>query len=102
MQKNISIPLAIFWEITKLLKQQLKSPFSFATLLHTTAYTVHTTIYMRIWMKLKPTYVEYLGPHDFGKVSFVKFGPANQEFIGDICRVSNCLFFVRSYILVLR
>ena len=34
--------------------------------------------------------------------SFVKFGPANQESIGDICMVSNCLFSVSSYILVLR
>ena len=34
MQKNIFIPLAIFWEnaymCAKLLKQQPKSPFSFA------------------------------------------------------------------------
>ena len=47
-------------------------------------------------------YVESLGPHDFGMVSFVKFGPANQESIGHIRRVSNCLFSVSSYILVLR
>ena len=47
-------------------------------------------------------YVESLGPHDFGKVSFVKFGPANQESIGDIHMVSNFLFSVSSYILVLR
>ena len=31
-------------------------------------------------------------------MSFVKFGPANQESIGDIRRVSNCLFSVSSYI----
>ena len=47
--------------------------------------------------------VESLRPHDFGKVSFVsvKFGPANQESFGDIRMVSNCLFSVSSYILVL-
>ena len=59
-------------------------------------------IYMRTWVKLQPTYVESLGPHDIGKESFVKLGPANQESIGDIGRVSNCLFSVSSYILVLR
>ena len=44
-----------------------------------------------------PTYIEFLWPHDFGKVSFVKFGPAKQESIGDIRRVSNWLFSVSSY-----
>ena len=41
-------------------------------------------------------------PYNFGKVSFVKFGPANWESIGNIHRVSNCVFSVSSYILVLR
>ena len=57
---------------------------------------------MRTWIKLSPTYIESLGPHDFGKVSFVKFGPANQESIGDIRRASNWLLPASSYILVLR
>ena len=47
-------------------------------------------------------YIESLGPHDIGKESFVKLGPANQESTGDICRVSNWVFSVSSYILVLR
>ena len=47
------------------------------------------------------TYVESLGTHDICKESFVKFGPANQESIGDIRRVSNWVFSVSSYILVL-
>ena len=44
-------------------------------------------------------YVESLGPHNFGKVSFVKFGPANCEPIGNIHRESNWVFPVNSYIL---
>ena len=47
-------------------------------------------------------YVESLGPHNFGKVSFVKFGPANCESIGNIHRESNWVFSVSSYVLVLR
>ena len=73
---------------TQLLNSNQKAPF------------LPNHICIRTQIQLLPTYVESLRPH-FGKVSFFKFGPANWESIGNIHRVSNWVFSVSSYILVL-
>ena len=44
----------------------------------------------------------YIQPHGFCKVPFVKFGPANQENIGDIHTESYATFYFDSHILLLR
>ena len=69
----------------------LKAPFIFPHHNQTKSY-----------IKLKPTYVEAQGPHCFGKVSFVTFRTADTENIGDIHRVFKAVFYLSSYILVLR
>ena len=98
MQKNIFIPVAIFCEIAqcvlcaKLIKQQPKSHFSFATLqLHEDMDQAVT--YVRR-MPITPGFLK-------GVICQVN-EPANQESIGAICWVSKWLFSVGSYILVLR
>ena len=55
---------------------------------------------MRTSIKLWPSYVEYLGPEDFAKVTFIKFPPANLESIGDIHRVSNLVFQTSPVIII--
>ena len=57
---------------------------------------------MKRWIKLETTYKSPERPHVFSKVPFVTFEPANPKSIGNIHRVSNLVFSVSSYILVLR
>ena len=86
---------AIFWEMAQLVstvvETDLKAPF---------LWPHHS--YMKTWIQLETTYKPPQGPHVFSKVQFVTFEPANSEAIGDIHRVSNSVFSVSSYILVLR
>ena len=76
---------------TKLLRQWPKSPFSFAAL-HLREDMDQAVTYMR---RIHRT------PWYWQGESFIKLGPANQKSIGDIRRVSNWVFSVSSYILVL-
>ena len=57
---------------------------------------------MKTLIKLETAYKPSQGPHVFSKVPFVTFEAANLESIGKIHRVSNLVFSVSSYILVLR
>ena len=59
--------------------------------------------YIKTWIKLETTYKPPQGPHVFSKVKFVTFEPANlKATIGDNKTVSDSVFSVSSYILVLR
>ena len=91
LQKNLK-PHAIFWEEAQpVVKTVLKAPF---------IWPHHS--YMKTWIQLETTYKPPQGPHVFSKVPFVTFEPANLEAIGDIHSVSDSVFSVSSYVLVLR
>ena len=61
--------------VAKFIKTVTKGPLSLAK--------AHT---QEDLMKLYPMYVEFLRPHDYGKVPYVKFRPAMWENTGDIHR----------------
>ena len=58
--------------------------------------------YMKTWIQLEPKYKPPQRPRVFSKVSFVTFETANLEAIGNNHTVSDLVFSVSSYILVLR
>ena len=57
---------------------------------------------MKTWIQLEPKYKPPQRPCVFSKVSFVTFETANLEAIGNNHTVSDLVFSVSSYILVLR
>ena len=57
---------------------------------------------MWTWIKLETTYKPPQGPRVFSKVPFVTFEQPNWKAIGNNHMVSGSVFFVSSYILVLR
>ena len=57
---------------------------------------------MKPWIKVKPRYDEAQWPPLSAKVSFVRIDPADLKLPGDNQSMSNWVFFVSSYILVLR
>ena len=57
---------------------------------------------MKPWIKVKPRYDEAQWPPLSAKVSFVRIDPADLKLPGNNQSMSNWVFFVSSYILVLR
>ena len=72
------------------------------SLFHKAPFLLGHHSYMKTWIKLETTYKPPQGPHVFSKEPFVPFEPANLEAIGNNHMVSDSVFSVSSYILVLR